>query len=164
MPQVLVKVTPDAFYYAFNHNARRRDQIRVSPILSEQVTLRCAQEFHRLYPTVRGRPYDRLVHKTRLESFHTKHCHIRLATDMDGGNKLGGFVVLSGELIGLHHVERGHGDWLMQHAVHGYGADRLDCYDIPHLIELYKRHGFREVLREANHTAGQPDVVWMRKE
>lgn len=163
MPQVLVKVTPDAFYYAFNHNARRRDQIRVSPILSEQVTLRCAQEFHRLNPAKLGTPLDRKAHQAKIDRFHDKHCHIRLATDMDGGNKLGGFVVLSGELIGLHHIERGHGDWLMQEAV-SLGADRLDCYDIPHLINLYERHGFREILREPNTTKGQPDVVWMRRD
>lgn len=163
MPQVLVQVPSDAFYYAFNHNARRRDQIRVSPTLAENVTIRCAQEFHRMNPRHTGAPFDRKAHAAKLERFHKLHCHIRLATDMDGSKKLGGFIVLNGELLGLHHIERGHGDWLMQHAV-SLGADRLDCYDIPHLIELYKRHGFREVLREPNHKAGQPDVVWMRKE
>ena len=162
MPQVLVQVTPDAFYYAFNHNARRRDQIRVSPILAENVTLRCAQEFHRRNPAKNpGVPHDRKAHQAKIDRFHRLHCHVRVATE--NNDHRGGFVVLSGELIGLHHVDPGHGDWLMQHAV-ALGADRLDCYDIPHLIELYKRHGFREVLREANHTAGQPDVVWMRKE
>lgn len=162
MPQVLVKVTPDAFYYAFNHNARRRDQIHVSPILAENVTLRCAQEFHRRNPAKNpGVPHDRKAHQAKIDRFHSLHCHVRVATE--NNDHRGGFVVLSGELLGLHHVDPGHGDWLMQQAV-SLGADRLDCYDIPHLIELYKRHGFREVLREPNHTAGQPDVVWMRKE
>lgn len=51
---------------------------------------------------------------------------------------------------------------MMREAV-ALGADRLDTFDVPHLIALYKRHGFREVLREPNHTKGKPDVVWMRR-
>lgn len=163
MPQVIVKVDGDKFYYAMNYNARRRHEIGTSCAGAEAITLRCAQEFHRRNPSslqVTRSTVDRAAHKRKLDTYHDKVCHIRVCKE--GNDTVGGFVVLDGELLGLHNIRKGTGDWMMREAV-SLGANRLDCFDIPHLIELYERHGFREILREANHTKGQPDVVWMRR-
>lgn len=161
MAQILLQVSGDKFYYLLNHNARRRPEIAACTSSAEEISLRCAQEFHRLNPPKdRGIPFDRKAHAAKLDRYHRQTCHIRAA--VDGPDYCGGFVVLAGELLGLHNVRRGSGDWMLREAV-ALGADRLDTFDIPHLIDLYTRHGFREVLREPNHTAGQPDVVWMRR-
>jgi hypothetical protein len=161
MPQVIVKAAPDAFYYALETNKGRRDIIRTSCHDGADVTLKCAQEYHRLMPSAHMMPVSgRSLTKARQDWFHKHHCHIRLCKEGDRAD--GGFVVLSGELLGLHNVKPGTGDWMMREAV-SLGADRLDTFDIPHLIALYKRHGFREVLREPNTTKGKPDVVWMRR-
>ena len=159
MPQVLVKVAPDAFYYALVTNASRRPQIRAACADASGILIACSSEFHRRNPKMV--PHERRVWQARIDEFHDKVCHIRLATD--GNDKRGGFVVLDGELLGFHNVDCGRGDWMMRWAV-ALGANRLDCFDIPHLIDLYERHGFREILREPNTTKGQPDVVWMRRD
>jgi hypothetical protein len=161
MPQVIVKAEPDAFYWALETNKGRRQVIRDGCNEREEVTLKCAQEFHRLFPTVSGRTSTRASQRIRIDTFHNRHCHIRLCKKGDRAE--GGFVVLSGELLGLHNVKPGNGDWMMREAI-ALGADRLDTFDVPHLIELYTKHGFREILREANTTKGKPDVVWMRKD
>lgn len=160
MAQILLQVSPDKFYYLLNHNARRRPEIAACTSSAADISVRCAQEFHRLYPPTPGWSHDRKAHAAKLDRYHRQTCHIRAA--VDGADYCGGFVVLAGELLGLHNVRRGSGDWMLREAV-ALGADRLDTFDIPHLIDLYTRHGFREVLREPNHNAGQPDVVWMRR-
>lgn len=165
MPQVIVKAAIDKFYFALNLNARRRPYIGASCTPAEDVTVKAAQEFHRRNPSVsarRGVPdfqEARRRHAALLDTYYSKVCHVRLA--MEGNDPVGGFVVLDGELIALHNVKQGKGDWMLREAV-SLGADRLDCFDIPYLIDLYYRHGFREVLREPNTTKGRPDVVWMR--
>lgn len=161
MAQVIVKAGPDAFHYALETNKGRRAVVREGCSTKEEVTLRCAQEFHRLNsksPSFRVR--TRHQQNDLIEQFHKRHCHIRLCKEGDRAD--GGFIVLCGELIGMHNVKPGTGDWMMREAVR-LGADRLDTYDVPHLIQLYTKHGFREVLREPNIKKGQPDVVWMRR-
>lgn len=160
MPQVIVKASPDAFHYALETNKGMRWQVREGCSTRKEVTLSCAQEFHRLYTKPGAPTRTRAGQNSRITEFHAKHCHIRLCKD--GNVAVGGFIVLSGELIGLHNIFSGKGDWMMREAV-SLGADRLDTYDVPQLIALYERHGFREVLREANTIKGQPDVVWMRR-
>lgn len=161
MAQVIVKAGPDAFHYALETNKGRRWQIREGCSTKAEVTLRCAQEFHRVFPPDHsGRQFTRAAQNLRIDQFHTRHCHIRLCKEGDRAD--GGFIVLCGELIGMHNVKPGTGDWMMREAV-ALGADRLDTYDVPHLIQLYTKHGFREVLREPNTKKGQPDVVWMRR-
>lgn len=160
MSQVLVKVTPTTFYYALNHNARRRPQISECCSSAEDITGSVSQEFWRLNPA-----WDRMQqnepHQLRLDRFYRVHCHIRVATEAN--DHQGGFIVLSGELLGLHNIKPGTGDWMMREAV-SLGADRLDTFDVPHLIALYTRHGFTEVLRESNNnTPCEPDVVFMRR-
>jgi hypothetical protein len=161
MPQVIVKVEPDKFYYALQTNMSRRPVIREGCSTKAEVSLRCAQEFHRLYPVVLTRHPTRHQRNEQIAHFHKRYCHIRLC--MEGNRADGGFIVVCDELIGLHNVKPGTGDWMMREAI-SLGADRLDTYDVPHLIELYNKHGFHEVLREANTIKGKPDVVWMRRE
>lgn len=159
MAQVLVKATPSDFHYALSTNSIRREQVLRCCSSSADVQAKIAAEFWRLNPA-RDRELSYEPHQARLDRFYRLHCHIRLATDCN--DKQGGFVVLSGELLGLHNIKSGTGDWMMREAV-SLGADRLDTFDVPHLINLYTRHGFVEVLREPNHRPGQPDVVWMRR-
>lgn len=167
MPQVILKVAMDQFYYAINFNSRRRPDIGTSCARGEDICVRTSQEFHRRNPqdsllSKRERTViDHNVHQRKIDNFYDKVCHVRVVAE--GNDKRGGFVVLDGELLGFHHVDKGKGDWMLREAVK-LGADRLDCYDIPHLIDLYERHGFREILREPNTKKGQPDVVWMRKQ
>lgn len=159
MSQVLVQTPPAAFYFALSNNARRRPHIAAACSTGNDIIGRVAKEFWRRNPA-RDRIAGQEPHQARLDRFYRLHCHVRIATDCN--DHQGGFIVLDGELLGLHNIKAGTGDWLMRAAVE-LGADRLDTFDIPHLISLYQRHGFTEVLREKNHIAGQPDVVFMRR-
>lgn len=163
MPQVIVRVAMDQFYYALNYNARRRPEIAASCTRAEDICIMTSNEFHRRNPNkvVVGKATNRQEWAAKVENYYSKVCHVRVATE--GNDKRGGFVVIDGELVGFHHVDKGKGDWLLAEAV-SLGANRLDCFDIPHLLDLYYRHGFREVLREPNHKKGAPDVVWMRRD
>lgn len=147
------------FYFALNHNRRRRGHINMACENEGSIVTRIAQEFRRLYPS--SATCDRLTSRKQHAEFYAKHCHAIVCKDMQ--DSVGGFVVLSGELLGLHNVRHGTGDWMMRYAVE-LGADRLDTFDIPHLLALYQRHGFKEVLREANTTPGMPDIVFMRRD
>lgn len=73
-----------------------------------------------------------------------------------------GFAIRDdGELVYLHSRAYERGDRLVSAAV-ALGARRLDCFD-GYLVDLYGRHGFIEVAREANWTPGGPDVVYMER-
>lgn len=75
---------------------------------------------------------------------------------------LSGFgVKFDDELVGVFSRVPGRGDMMVAAAV-AIGARRLDCFD-GYLVTLYRRHGFFEVRREANWTAGGPDVVYMAR-
>lgn len=76
-------------------------------------------------------------------------------------DRLAGFGVADGELIGLFSAERGRGAELVAAAIDA-GASRLDCFG-GYLVELYARHGFVETAREPNWTPGEPDVVYMER-
>lgn len=79
----------------------------------------------------------------------------------DGAKAVGGYIVLDGELIGLFCTVRGKGDWIMGHVMND-GAVLLDCFD-GFLPKFYAKHGWTEFQREANWTAGEPDVVFMSR-
>lgn len=76
---------------------------------------------------------------------------------------IGGYAVINEELCSLWCTDEGKGGWLVQSAIYD-GATRLECFDIPHLINLYNSKGFVETFREPNWTIGQPDVVYMKIE
>ena len=164
MPKVIVTASLESFYYALATNAGRRQDIRNSCTRAADVVSMVSTEFHRRNPTVppdhRAQRMPRnAAHESKIDNFFKKVCHVRLVKE--GNDAVGGFVVLDGELVGLHNIRVGRGDWMLREAV-SLGANRLDCFDVPHLIDLYKRHGFYEILREPNHNKGGPDVVWMR--
>lgn len=71
----------------------------------------------------------------------------------------GYIITTDGTLCALFSNVRGRGDQLLNDAI-ADGAMRLNHYATDHLSNLYERHGFREVRREANWTPGRPDVVW----
>lgn len=73
-----------------------------------------------------------------------------------------GFAVTSSDrLVYVFSLERGRGDALVAKAVEA-GATSLDCFD-GRLVDLYRRYGFAEYRRVANHWVGEPDVVYMRR-
>lgn len=164
MPQVLVKAAMDKFYYALNHNRRRRPVIATGCATAEEVVLRTGQEFQRRNPQTLAVTLstNRQDWKRRVDDYYEKVCHVRLAKELN--DSVGGFVVVDGELIGLHNIHPGCGDWMLRDAI-ALGANRLDTYAVPHLLELYTKHGFREVLREPNKIIkGGVPVVFMRRD
>lgn len=73
--------------------------------------------------------------------------HGRFFVSDDG---LSGFGVLfTGELVGLFSLIPGRGDALTSAAVES-GATWGNCFEIPHLLDLYGRHGFAVYERQAN--------------
>lgn len=161
MPQVIVKVTPEKFMHALSF-ARRTDPRVSTPLPTEgSIMHKAAVEFHRMFPAT-GDPVAHRARNTRRsneDKFYRNHCHYRLA--MEGNVVRGGFCILLGELMGMWNTERGRGDWMLAEAL-SLGADRLDHFDIPVLVNLYQRNGFVEVLREPNYDRKGPDVIWRR--
>lgn len=76
-------------------------------------------------------------------------------------DKNNGYALNNGELVSVFSAIKGAGDDIVRSAISN-GATHLDCFD-GYLLKLYARHGFEEVRREANWTAGGPDVVFMRR-
>ena len=66
----------------------------------------------------------------------------------------------NGKLTSVFSSIKGQGTNIMQSAIKN-GARHLDCFD-GFLPTFYSKFGFKEVRREKNWTAGQPDVVYMR--
>lgn len=167
MTQVIAKVTLEKFVHALNHARRRFPLVGASCTHEGTLAIKCADEFRRRYTAqlsqIMGTNPTR--HKRNIDEFYSRHCHLMLV--FEGSEVVGGYCVLSGELMALWNIRKGKGDWMMQHAIND-GADRLDHFDIPALCNLYERHGFREVLREPNNPklrpAGGPDVIFRRRE
>lgn len=156
MPQVLVKVPLDKWVHAVNFARRTNPLVNANLHPEGAIAVKIAVEYRRLYP-VAGRAAR--GQRACIEEFYSKHCHLRLAKD---GNKvMGGFIVLSGELMCLWNIKRGNGDWMIRDAL-SLGADKLDHFAVPHLVQLYVKHGFGMVLSEPNHNLGGPDVHWRR--
>ena len=76
---------------------------------------------------------------------------------LDG--KSGYCVRPNGDLVYVFSTVKGRGNLIVVKAMMD-GAETLDCFD-GYLPSLYGRHGFVEYAREANWTAGEPDVVFM---
>lgn len=74
-----------------------------------------------------------------------------------------GFAVSAdGDLQSVFNYGQGGRGAALVTAAIGAGARTLDCFD-GFLPAFYARHGFRVVRREANWTAGGPDVVYMSR-
>lgn len=74
-------------------------------------------------------------------------------------DRLSGYGVVRGTLIGLFSLVRGRGNALVAQAI-ADGATSLDCFD-GFLPTFYARHGFIEVGRELNWNENGPDIVYM---
>lgn len=77
----------------------------------------------------------------------------------DDSATVAGYAILNGELVAVHSLVKGLGDWLVRNAV-ADGAIYLDCFE-GHLSELYARHGFNIHFRVPNYVQGGPDIVGM---
>ena len=84
-----------------------------------------------------------------------------LAYDGFVNNGMGFAIDDTGELTSVFSINKGNGAAIMKSAIDN-GAQHLDCFD-GYLTTFYKKYGFLEVDRQENWTAGQPDVVYMRK-
>lgn len=75
--------------------------------------------------------------------------------------KSGYAIKPDGDIVSVFSTTKGRGDDIVNQAVKA-GGTKLDAFD-GYLPQLYGKHGFKEVAREANWTPGGPDVVYMKK-
>ena len=165
--QVITPATLDQFQNALGLAARTREEIKVGCHAAGEIVLKVAQAYHRYkaaWPAQIKAATLADVRAIQVENergFFGKRCKIRLC--YEDSQPVGGYIVLEGELLGLHNVRRGKGDWMLQHAVLD-GADRLDTLAVCSLLRLYDRYGFKQVSTEPNWNPDLPDVVWMRRQ
>lgn len=152
--QVLVKLEPRQLELTLQVNAQLNRHVRRNCVQGHVMMSKMGREYWRLNP--KGQRLDIGV---QLEEFYAKHCHVRVA--YADASRVGGFMVLSGELLAFHNIVKGNGLWMLDHAIE-LGADRLDHFDVPVLNKLYKSRGFVEILREKNVLRGAPDIVFRR--
>jgi hypothetical protein len=94
-------------------------------------------------------PWNQISNDEGTRYYLTKAGHMGFAISKDG------------ELTSVYSAIKGKGDILMKEAIKR-GASHLDCFD-GYLPKFYNRHGFVETGREANWTAGEPDVIFMER-
>lgn len=169
MSQIILQATLEQFLNALGLNRRMtmteaQDGQRVYQINkclspTNHIGLAVAQRF---WKWVAENPSSntQAEHLAAMREWRDKHCKIRLC--YWNNRAVGGYVVVQGELLGMHNLHRGVGQWMLDHAIND-GAVTLDCFDEPALIKLYASRGFTEERRELNHVKGLPDIVWMRK-
>lgn len=159
--QIIVPVSINAFINALGVNRRISDKVREGTNTADEVMLQVAQSYDLVAggAEFRRAALSRMENKMRLDNFYKYSCHVRLCfTD---NRAVGGFIVLDGELLALHNLEPGHGDWMMRDAVR-CGATKLSCWATPALLNLYVRHGFKAVGHESHHTdPDHPGVAHM---
>lgn len=144
MAQLLIRhYSPDPLYHAAFANMRRRPLIRDGITDPGKWVAETSETFRRSFVLPEyvkpGSLEARSLHRQALLSWYEKHC--KIFTSNEGNDRRGGFAILHGELQLLHHVDPGKGDWLVRQAV-AEGAMSLNCFEVPHLLELYKRNGF----------------------
>lgn len=67
------------------------------------------------------------------------------------------------ELTNVFSLAKGYGQFLMAFATREYDLLHLNCLAGNHLEKFYGAHGFEVARREPNWTAGEPEVVFMRR-
>jgi hypothetical protein len=144
-PAVLVRSDLNQYQNQLNLARRLDPLVRANVSPEAELVVRYAQELHRL--------------RSQKASQGTLDRNLCIRLAKRDNVVVGGFLVVSGELMGLW--GRGIGDFLIRDAI-SLGANRLDCFD-GYLPRLYSKHGFQAILRSPNYTKGQPDVVWMRR-
>ena len=116
--------------------------------------------YHRVMPavflqTIAKVPSNGQTMLTHYALPETKGIRFYLSKDHSSG-----FGIINHELVNLFSLVKGKGKRAL-HAAIAKGADHLNCFDT-WLVSFYSKHGFVEVKREANWTAGQPDVIYMQ--
>lgn len=160
--QVLIDGTLEGLLSSLQF-ARRSDDAGRAGLVSlncgtdAELTLQHARAYHQRFPELSG---GRGGQKARQAVWERDHCYIRLCKEQN--LTVGGFMVLNGELLAFHNQRRGKGAWMLQHALN-LGANRLTCFDVPHLPDFYKYGGFREAGRLDNYNQAGPDVLTMRR-
>jgi hypothetical protein len=91
------------------------------------------------------------------ESHYNKAKRLVLSSDKQSGYA----IFHDGEFGNLFSSVKGRCDALVKHAVQTNPGAHGNAFE-GHLTDLYKRHGAKEVRREANWTAGQPDVIHLQ--
>lgn len=156
MTQVITKVAIGAFINALNVHRRTSELVRYNTCPSDQIMLKVAQAFNEDFQP--GASLE--ANRARIEKFYSERCHVRLC--FDGAQSVGGYVVLDGELLAFHNLQRGKGDWMMLNAV-ADGATRLDCFAELVLVNLYQRHGFKMVRAVPNRDPDGVTVIYMER-
>ena len=169
MSQIILQATLEQFLSALGLNRRvkpteAQDGQRVYQINkclspTNHIGLAVAQRFWKWNPND-PLNHSKDSHVQAMREWRDKHCKIRLC--YYNNRAVGGYVVVQGELMGMHNLHRGVGQWMLDHAIND-GTVTLDCFDEPALIKLYISRGFTEERREAQPRQRQPDIVWMRK-
>lgn len=147
MALVCVNVDINAYQNALAYAHQHVQRVKDNCYTADQIVLRHAREVQRLKHSMHG-----------TGKAPAPGVFVLVKQD---AKTVGGYAVISGELMGLWCNVPGSGDWLVRNAVRD-GADRLDCFD-GYLTKLYGRAGFKVILREPNYVEGGQDVVWMRK-
>ncbi len=160
MAQVIIRqTTPDPLVHALVSNFRRRPLIREACSLGDELVLKISHAFHEFKQKrapLRDEPYGSMWRDV-VREFYDNHC--KVFTCNEGNDRKGGFAILHGELIGLHNVERGCGDWMMRRAI-DEGAVRLQCIGTPELLMFYNKHGFAAKRVEANRNGPEYPMVY----
>lgn len=157
MAQVLIRhYSMDPLVHALASNTRHRPLIRDMLDDSGELAIKigsACRDHRKCLAGVPQREADRV--------FFDRQCIVYTANE--GNQKRGGFAVLRGELVGLHHIDKGKGDWLMRAAIEA-GARKLCCLGTPYLLNFYSSHGFNTVRVERN-TDGPngPDCHYMER-
>lgn len=168
MTQVICEVTLEKFTHALNHARRRFPLVDANCHHEGTVATKVGKCFHRYFPNHSAPGRHPGGRRGRELQFAQKYCKLRLVYQLGAGSAdsvVGGYCVLDGEILSLWNVEKGRGDWMLQHAI-ADGGHCCDSFDQPALVSLYLRNGFRCVLREPNDPkrcpTGGPDVLFWR--
>lgn len=84
-----------------------------------------------------------------------------MRTFLSPDKKSGYAIKPDGDIVSVFSTSKGRGDSIVHQAIKE-GGTKLDAFD-GYLPDLYAKHGFKEVAREANWSPGGPDVVYMQK-
>jgi hypothetical protein len=155
----------DSLYYGLCFNARQNAHVRDSCMTPGELVTEVAHAYHRRYKPQRGADKaTRLEQVQRGNEFYRLHCKVNVvygeADELGQPARVGGYAVLDGELLALHCIVKGHGDWLMQHAKSD-GARKLQCWDTQFLRNFYERHGFKVVATEPSNNGDPRSVITM---
>lgn len=149
MAEVLIRQACIApLVHALTSNGRRRPIIRDMCTPGPELAIYNAELFREHMGTVGGGLYRASKeHRALLDVWYKERC--KVFTSNVGNDRRGGYCIINGLLLGLHHVDPGKGDWLMRDAIKE-GAETLVCYGTPKLLSFYNKHGFRAVKVESN--------------